>query len=171
MLVTFERATAGDAAALVEVQRLSFKEEAARYGECPPYDETQKDLVDLIANAIVYKIAVDGACAGNIVVRRRDDGSYYLRTVSVIPALQNLGIGSRAMAFLEAEFPDATAWHLMTPAGSTRNRHFYEKHGYHQVNEIHRSQRLTLIEYEKSQVAAPGPRSGSPAPPRPTTTR
>jgi hypothetical protein len=31
-----------------------------------------------------------------------------------------------------------------------RNRHFYEKHGYHQVNEIYRSPRLTLIEYEKT---------------------
>jgi GNAT superfamily N-acetyltransferase len=150
MVVTFERATVEDAEMLVEVQRLSFKEEAERYGECPPYDETPADLVDLIANAIVYKIAVDGACVGNIIVRSRDDGSYYLRTVSVIPAFQNLGIGSRAMAFLEAEFPDATAWHLITPAGSIRNRRFYEKHGYHQVNEIYRSPRLTLIEYEKT---------------------
>ena len=171
MLVTFERATAEDAVALVEVQRLSFEEEAARYGECPPYHETAADLIDLIAKAIVYKIVVDGACAGDIIVRARDDGSYYLRTVSVIPALQNLGIGSRAMAFLEAEFPDATAWHLITPAGSIRNRHFYEKHGYRPINEIHRSQRLTLVEYEKIQVAAPGPEPGSPALPAPTKAR
>ncbi|MGD0863476.1 MAG: GNAT family N-acetyltransferase [Candidatus Limnocylindrales bacterium] len=149
MPVAFERATVEDAAVLVEVQRLSFKEEADRYGECPPYDETPADLVDLIATAFVFKIVVDGKCVGDIVVRRRDDDSYYLRTISVIPAFRDRGIGSCAMAFLEAEFPDAAAWHLITPAGSSRNHHFYEKHGYHQVSQIYRSPQLTLIEYEK----------------------
>jgi GNAT superfamily N-acetyltransferase len=149
MPVEFVKATAGDADALAEVQRLSFEEEAAKYGECPPYDETPADLADLIANALVYKIVVDGICAGDIVVRRNADGSYYLRTISVIPALQGSGIGSRAMEFLEVEFPDATGWHLVTPAGTSRNRHFYEKHGYRQVKEIYRSERLTLVEFEK----------------------
>jgi GNAT superfamily N-acetyltransferase len=116
MHVTFQRARAKDAAALVKVQRLAFAEEAARYGERPPYEE-EADLADLIETALVYKILVAGRCVGDIVVRPKDDGSYYLRTISVVPAFQRPGIGSQAMAFLIGELPDARGRHLVTPAG------------------------------------------------------
>jgi hypothetical protein len=57
---------------------------------------------------------------------------------------------------LERAAAAGAAWRLITPAGSARNRHFYEKLGYRKVGEHRRSDRLTLIEYEKAgQTGAP----------------
>jgi ribosomal protein S18 acetylase RimI-like enzyme len=149
MEVVIARAAIEDTPELIAVQDLAFAEEFERYGECPSFRESPDAMAEMIANAIVYKITVDGRIVGDAIVRQREDGSRYLRTISVIPACQGLGIGARAIEFMESDNPDAARWRLITPAGSPRNRHFYEKLGYRVVGEHRRSERLTLIEYEK----------------------
>jgi len=149
MEVRIERAAPEDASDLIEIQNLGFLEDFSKYGECPSYEEPLENMVDMITNAIVYKISVNGKMAGDIIVRKKDEGWYYLRTISVIPEYQNLGIGTRAMGFIEEENPGGAYWLLTTPAGTERNRHFYEKLGYRKIAEHRRSERLTLIEYKK----------------------
>lgn len=67
---------------------------------------------------------------GDIIVRNRGNGGYYLRTIAVIPEFQGLGIGSKAIQFIERDNPEGKEWSLITPEKSYRNRHFYEKLGY-----------------------------------------
>lgn len=147
--VVFARATAEDVPDLISAQNLAFEDEFARYGECPSYRESPDDMADMVANAIVYKIVVGGSVVGDIIVRRREGGELYLRTISVVPAMQGRGLGSQAIEFLEAQHPEAARWTLCTPMGSARNRHFYEKLGYRKVGEHRISDQLTLIDYEK----------------------
>ena len=149
MEIAFAPASLDDIPDLIAVQDLAFAEDMARYIECPSYGESPQAMARMIGEAIVYKILLDGRMVGDIIVRRREAGCYYLRTLSVIPELQGQGIGSAAVAFLEAEFPDATRWQLTTPEGTARNRHFYEKLGYREVGRVPRSKVLTLIEYDK----------------------
>jgi len=46
-----------------------------------------------------------------------------------------MGIGAKAIKFLEQEFPEAKVWGLDTPYKSYGNHHFYEKMGYVKVRE------------------------------------
>jgi ribosomal protein S18 acetylase RimI-like enzyme len=62
----------------------------------------------MVLNAIVYKMKAGNEMIGDIIVRRRDGGEFYLRAISVIPAYQSLGLGASAVEFLEAQHPDAT---------------------------------------------------------------
>ncbi|HEX3046594.1 MAG TPA: GNAT family N-acetyltransferase [Bacillota bacterium] len=153
MEIIFEKAKLDDALELIEVQNLSFQADFEKYGECPSYQETPENMRDMIQKAIVYKILVcereNNRLIGDIIIRKRADGSYYLRTIAIIPSCQSLGIGTKAMAFMEQDNPGGTFWCLTTPEGTPRNRHFYEKLGYHKVGEYRRSERLTLIEYKK----------------------
>ena len=149
MNLIFDRAKPEDALKLIEVQDLSFLEDYKMYGECPSYQEKEENMIDMIHNAIVYKISVNGDIVGDVIVRNRGNGTYYLRTISVIPQFQNLGIGTKAIEFIEKNHPDGTVWLLITPEKSYRNRHFYEKLGYINKGEEHHSENLTLIKYKK----------------------
>jgi len=82
-------------------------------------------------------------------VRKRSETHYYLRTITVLPAYQNLGIGKKAVEFIEKANPDGKIWSLITPGGSIRNLHFYESVGYKKTGEEIKSEKLTLIEYQK----------------------
>lgn len=149
MEIVFECAKPEDIEKLIEVQNLSFREDYERYGECGSYQETEENMADMIRTAIVHKIVVDGEIVGDIIVRNRGNGTFYLRTLSVIPRFQNLGIGTKAMEFIEADHPDATVWTLITPKTSDRNRHFYEGLGFRSDGEEYRSEKLTLLRYLK----------------------
>jgi GNAT superfamily N-acetyltransferase len=81
----------------------------------------------IAAEATAYLVIEDqGVAVGGIIVFG-SSGHYWLGRMFVDPAVQNRGVGSRAMTLLEGEFPDAERWALETPP---RNHHFYEKVGY-----------------------------------------
>lgn len=149
MEIIFGRAKPEDVLDLIEVQNLCFLEDYEKYGECPSYQESEENMLDMIDNAIVYKITSGKKIIGDIIVRNRGNGTYYLRTISVIPQYQNLGIGTKAIEFIEKDNPDGTVWILITPEESHRNRHFYEKLGYRNVGEDNHSDSFTLIKYKK----------------------
>jgi hypothetical protein len=79
MQITFERAKLEDALKLIDVQNLGFLEDYKKYGECPSFQEKEENMLDMIKNAIVYKIIVDEKIIGDIIVRNRGNGKYYLR--------------------------------------------------------------------------------------------
>lgn len=149
MTVTMERAQIEDVPKLIRVQDLSFREDYEKFGECPSYQETPENMADMITHAIVYKILTKDEIIGDIIIRKREEGHYYLRTLSVVPACQNHGVGKQAIAFIEQDLDDGEIWSLITPAGSLKNRHFYESLGYRKAGEKVYSDKLILIEYQK----------------------
>ncbi len=146
--IEFRRASLADVPALITVQNAAFAEDFARYGECPSYGEDPALMAGMIADAFVYLIVAGEEVVGDFILRHRPDGSWYVRTVSVVPAWQGRGIGSAAMRFMEREF-GAGVWRLCTPQGTARNRRFYENLGYRQVGEHVVNDQLTLIDFEK----------------------
>jgi ribosomal protein S18 acetylase RimI-like enzyme len=147
--IVFQRATKEDAQTLIEVQNESFREDYETYGECPAYEESLEKMTEMIENALVYKTECQGRIISDAIVRKRDDGGYYLRVLAVIPEFQGKGIGKAMVQFLEEELDDGKYWCLITPKQSDRNRHFYESLGYRNVGEEKHSELLTLIDYRK----------------------
>lgn len=149
MQIIIDRSLPEDAIELIKVQNICFQEDYEKYNECPAYQESVDNMLDMIKNAIVYKIVIDNQIIGDIIVRKRSETHYYLRTISVIPAYQNLGIGKKAIEFIEKDNPDGIIWSLITPNGNVRNLHFYERLGYKKIGEEIKSDKLTLIKYQK----------------------
>lgn len=149
MEISIERADMADAEQLVDVQDKSFYEDYQKYGHCPSYHEPKERILELIKNNIVYKIVLEKEIIGDVIIRKQENHSYYLRVIAVIPEYWNQGIGTKAMQYIEQDNPDAEKWSLITPHESFRNHHFYEKMGYEKVGEIKYSEKLTLWEYEK----------------------
>jgi hypothetical protein len=67
MDIIFERAKPEDVLQLIEVQNSGFLEDYEEYGECPSYQEKEENMLDMIENAIVYKIIVDGKIIGDMI--------------------------------------------------------------------------------------------------------
>lgn len=149
MAVDIMKASFEDIDKLIEVQNASFYDDFILYGECPAYNESKQAMEGYIKNAIVYKILWDNEIIGDVIVRKKENGLYFLRVISVIPGYQNFGVGTKALQFIEKDISDAQEWELITPFKSYRNHHFYEKMGYVKVNEYVQSDVLNMFVYKK----------------------
>lgn len=150
MNLSIERATPGDADALVQAQIAAFHHDAVMYpgigvGGPPGYDSVV-EMVERIQQDECYKFVEDGQCAGGMVVFDMGQGHFHLGVIFIAPDWQNRGIGTQAIAFIEQAYP-ASRWTLDTPTWATRNRHFYEKLGYENVGEGNDG--TPVIHYEK----------------------
>lgn len=149
MDIEIVRACEDDAAELVEARNKSFYTDYITFGECPGYNIPINEMKKRIRNALVYKIVTDGKIIGDISIHIRDDGTYWIGCLEIIPEYQNMGIGSKAIKYIEKEYPYARIWALETPVQNRRNCYFYEKMGYLKVDEKKQSEKITLRIYEK----------------------
>lgn len=151
-LTSIERATEGDAEALLAAQIAAFHDDTRLYGVPlggpPGYDNIQQ-LRGAIQEADYYKIVHEGQLVGGIGVF--DEGNHvHIDVLYVHPDYHNLGIGTKTMQFVEQAYSAATHWTLNTPTYAVRNQHFYEKFGYVKVGEhFLEKENITLIDYEK----------------------
>lgn len=151
MAVLFKRAKAQDAKRLVEVQIAAFHHDSVLYPDIGIGGPPGYDSIDVMRGKIAqhecYKIIDDGQIIGGAVVFNNGNGHYHLDILFIAPDFQNRGIGTRAMQFIERQFP-AARWTLDTPAWAVRNIHFYERLGYARVDEFE-DDGTPLIAYEK----------------------
>lgn len=78
------------------------------------YDET-----------VGYKVLRAGQLVGACIVWILADGHNVLGTIFVDPEAQDQGVGTRMWQFIEARYPAAKSWRLVTPRWATKNHHFY----------------------------------------------
>ncbi|MEO8394553.1 MAG: GNAT family N-acetyltransferase [Chloroflexota bacterium] len=163
MNITFEPAVPADAEALCKVQIASFESDAVMYpgvtaGGPRGYNQIESVLEQIRDEAVTKIVAEGHIIVGGIVVSELEPGHYHLDRLYIDPAYHNLGIGSRAMQFIEREYP-ADLWTLNTPTFALRNQHFYEKFGYVRVGEGPEPDHtdIILIDYEKQIRGAESP--------------
>lgn len=152
MKIAFERATPVDAEEIVRVEIASFHSDTPTYGvplDGPPGYTSVDVMLEKIGEAEAYKILADGQIVGGIVLYLHDN-HHHLDLLFLDPAYHNLGIGTQAMQFIEAAYPDATRWTLDTPGYAVRNQHFYEKFGYRKIGEQTFEDGFVLFGYEKT---------------------
>ncbi len=154
MDIIFQRAKLEDAENLLEIQKKSFHEALELYKDYdtnPMFEKIEK-ISYKIQNHDYFKIIADGIIIGGINIYKKNDFHYYINRIFIHPDFENLGIGKKAMEFIEKEpdFQDAHIWTLETPHKSFKNHYFYEKLGYirtGQVEEI--NENLKLIHFKK----------------------
>lgn len=136
----YVEATKVDIPALTAVMTRSFDDDTQRFQGEPEGGPEGYNTGDFFRRFMgpgsCYKIMLDDVLIGAFIVFRDypEKGSNVLGTIFLDPEYQNRGIGTQVMEYIHDSFP-ARRWVLDTPEWHTRNRHFYEKLGYHKIGE------------------------------------
>lgn len=125
MTVTYRPAETEDAALLADLYNAAFLADYLRYGECPGYGRTPEQMTRSIQEYPKTLILCQGTPVGVLSAREIGEGSVYVGCLCVIPEYQGKGIGTRAMAYLEAIYPQWRQISLVTPADKPENIRFY----------------------------------------------
>lgn len=149
MQIRFVQACVSDTELVIALQNEAFRDDFERYGQCPSYRRSPKNMEDIIRRHYDFLIYADEIAVGNMIVKLRGAGECHLTSLGVIPGYQRRGIGSRALAFLERRFPESIKFTLDTPADQEGNRLFYRKAGYREVGSVH-SSGITCTMLEKT---------------------
>jgi GNAT superfamily N-acetyltransferase len=143
--VSLEQASVEDAMQLAEISKRAFhsdihvgaptkrEDDSAREGGGPIGYDSPEFQTRMMRVCRYYKMIYDGRIAGGLIASRRRPGHYELERIFVDPEYHNRGIGTEAMKWVFAQFPDAKIWTLGTPEWNVRTRHFYEKLGFVQI--------------------------------------
>lgn len=152
-MVTFEAANRTDAPALKRTLFAAFDQASVQdfgvEGVLPPGVEDGSMVETAFDEQTMFAIRSEEGIIGGIIVEPRPSNEMFLQTLWVAPDHQRTQVGSRAMTFLEEQYPEVTAWSLETPKRSERNRRFYEQHGYRIVDEEGDPDEVVLLTYRK----------------------
>ena len=150
-------AEAEDIPALVKAHGRAFADDRERYGMGPAGfgDPAWHRIIREQLHYFVMREA--GEIVGGIIVADEGEGRYFLNTLFVDPAAQGFGYGAQALAFLDATFPDARLWWLVTPQGSLPAQRLYERSGYVRVGSVTETNPATgasiaLYRYERERA-------------------
>lgn len=150
MAITFRLANQDDIVLAISVQNQAFFEDYKRFGICPSYDRKYEQMQWIISQNqkdkdcesvgksryYDYLIYEDGFPVGNIIIKVRNGNECHISSLCVITSKQKLGIGTKALQFIEKEFSYCNLITLDTPADKEENLIFYLKNGFHVVGEV-----------------------------------
>ena len=105
-----------DADMLIKIYNASFYDDYIKYGECPAYGRTIKNMEGSIEKFPKHIIYCDDIPIGVISVENRGGGEYYLGCLCVIPQYQGKGIGTQAVKYMLGYYTDWSKITLITPA-------------------------------------------------------
>jgi len=143
-------ARARDAAAILTLQSLCFRSEAALYEDdtIPPLTETLTRLRAAYDTHSILTARVGEGVVGSV-RGRRVGGACQISRLMVHPQFQQQGLGSRLMGALEALFTTVERYELFTGQRSAVNLRLYRRLGYAPFREEEVSAHLRLVYLEK----------------------
>jgi ribosomal protein S18 acetylase RimI-like enzyme len=146
-----EQASVADAEAILALQKLAYRSEAAIYDdfEIPPLCQTLAEMQQDISRQLVLKATLGGRIVGSVRGHERE-GTCHIGRLIVDPACQNRGIGRRLMAAIEERFRGVRRYELFTGHRSERNLALYRKLGYLAFRSEAASDRLCIVYLEKT---------------------
>lgn len=148
--VSFSPATAKDAAAIFDLQRLAYQTEAAIYEDytIPPLVETPEQLQNQFSIKVFWKATSRDRMVGSVRAYAKE-GTCYIERLIVDPEHRRLGIGTALLQRIEAAFPGVRRFELFTGHKSVNNLRLYERLGYRPFRQQAIHERLTIVFLEK----------------------
>ena len=138
-MVQFEKARIEDTKALALVSWHAFDYDV-HYGAPGPggpkgYKSDIWQAV-LMGKGSYIKILLEHRIIGGFLVVKPGPATFELERIFIDPKLQNQGIGSQTLLYVETVFSEAERWRVKTHRWNRRNQHFLEKMGYSQAGLI-----------------------------------
>jgi len=149
------RASIADTEAILALQKLAYRSEAAIYGDfsIPPLTQTLEEIRADFAGHVYLKATLDGQIVGSVRGTMMGTTCHVGRLI-VDPRYQNQGLGTRLLSEIEAMFEEAERYELFTGNRSARNLHLYTKLGYRPCRREQLSSLVELVFLEKLGPAA-----------------
>jgi GNAT superfamily N-acetyltransferase len=146
LVLQIKTANLEDALAILELQKLAYKSEAAIYDDysIPPLKQTLDEIRSQFNDHTFLKATLN---VGSVRARNTRF-SCLLGRLIVHPDHQNQGIGTILMKSIEAVEP-AARYELFTGSKSEKNLYFYYKLGYREFRRMKINDKLTLVFLEK----------------------
>lgn len=125
MQIIYQSAKVSDAELLIDIYNQSFYADFVRYGECPAYGRTIKQMQTSIEKWPKEIILCDQVPVGVVSLAKKEYGLYELGCLCIIPEFQHRGIGQKAIQHILELNPDWMEIQLITPMDKEENIHFY----------------------------------------------
>jgi ribosomal protein S18 acetylase RimI-like enzyme len=145
-----EQASIQDLGAILALQKLAYRDEAALYDDytIPPLTQTLEQIQKDFASQLFLKATVRGRIIGS--VRAQAVGTTCcIGRLIVHPEFRNRGIGTQLMREIEERFQGLERFELFTGEKSERNLHLYHKLDYEIFKKQRLSNKVTLVYLEK----------------------
>jgi GNAT superfamily N-acetyltransferase len=148
--VMIEHATVGDAADILDLQRLAYQIEAERYQDwtMAPLTQTLDELAHEFETHCILKVMSGSKLIGSVRATLKQ-GTCFIGRLIVDPRWQNRGIGAQLVTAIEGCFEEAQRYELFTGDKSERNLHLYQKLGYSPFRSEKLNEKVTLVFLEK----------------------
>ena len=145
-------ASISDCPRILELQHLSYRQEAEIYGDykIPPLTQTLGELREEFSNSTTFIIRVNQSIIGSIRAFVKD-GKCHIGRLIVHPDFQNKGIGYLLMGTVETYFRiiGISNFELFTGDKSEKNLYFYRKLGYKRFKVESLNEKINLVYLRK----------------------
>ncbi len=150
-----EKAQKQDLAAILELQKRCYRENAERYHDdhIPPMTQSLSELEQDYDHYLILKALGDENKIIGSVRAYREHDICHIERLFVRPDYQNQGLGKELMLAMEQQFSDVKAYQLYTGHKDEKNMHLYQNLGYRKIGEEVHSTSLTFVFFEKSNQA------------------
>ena len=152
--VAIARASIADMEAILTLQKLAYRSEAALYDDftIPPLTQTLDQITADLARQVFLKATLEGQIIGSV-CGQIEGATCYVGRLVVHPRYQNRGLGTRLLREIEETFREAKRYELFTGTKSERNLHLYGKLGYRACRRQQLSPAVELVFLEKPDRA------------------
>ncbi len=148
--MNIELAKRENASEILALQKLAYRSEAEIYNDfsIPPLTQTLEELLGEFETHTVFRALLDTDLVGS--VRTRVEGNTcYVGRLIVHPRVQNQGVGSLLMAYIEKYHPGVERFELFTGHRSVRNLYLYRRLGYNEFRREKINDSLVFVFMEK----------------------
>ncbi|OXM82450.1 GNAT family N-acetyltransferase [Paenibacillus rigui] len=157
MEISIIRAGLNDASLIHEMQIKSFRPLLNKYQDfnTSPANETVEKIISRINQSFTdYYIIEDyNVPVGAIRIVKKENQTYRVSPIFVLPEHQGKGIAQKVFSVIEAKYNDAKVWELDTILQEQGNCYLYEKLGYKKTKKNKEiNDKMTIVYYEKLMI-------------------
>lgn len=152
--VVINDAMLGELQSILDLQKLSYQENARRYNNyrIMPLKQTLADMEADFSRCTFLSARIDGVMVGSIRAYREEETCFIVR-LFVHPEYRDHGIGKSLLKAVEERFAGVARYELFTGYRDEKNLAFYEKMGYRRFREETHEDGMTFYYMEKENSA------------------
>jgi ribosomal protein S18 acetylase RimI-like enzyme len=145
-----EIASIDDLTEILELQIRAYQSEAAIYNDysIEPLIETSLELQEQFKHKTFLKAVLDGKIVGSVRGYSKEE-TVHIGRLAVESDFQNQGMGTQLIRSIEAYFPNAKRYELLTGNKSINNLRLYNNLGYSEFKREPGGDQVMMIYLEK----------------------
>lgn len=154
MYINLVMASIEDAPIIHDMQLRSFKALLEKYKDedTSPANESLTRIEERIQQSFTdyYLIKVDNLPVGAIRIVKKENKTYRVSPVFIVPEFQGRGIAQKVFSRIEVIYSDAERWELDTIMQEKGICYLYEKLGYQRTGKFKQiNTKMTIVDYVK----------------------